>query len=397
VAQLLVLLAERDTLIVAQSQALAALSVEVAELRARVGKNPRNSSRPPSSEGYDKPAPRSRRRASDRRPGKQDGDTGTTLRQREDPDDVIEHQPGQCGGCGAGLAGAPVVSLERRQVFELPAVAMTVTEHRIEHRRCGCGKVTMAEVPGRGERPGAVRAGGQRGRALPGGRPAPAVGPGRGDAGRSARRPGLHRHGREHDRGRAEGLGSFTETVRARLAAAPVVHFDETGLRVEGRLAWVHSASTNQLSLFTAHARRGIEAMDDAGVLPDFTGVAVHDGWKPYRHYSADPASGRGPVHGLCNAHHLRELTAVTETAQATGADQDWAAVSTVTQFPTWSVKQFPGGPRCLVYPMSAGMASGGGSMTSRSWWARCSAEGRPRPIATMVWWWPRRRRTSHT
>jgi len=98
VAQLLVLLAERDRLILAQSQALAALSVEVAELRARVGKNPRNSSRPPSSEGYDKPAPRSLRRASGRRQGKQDGDPGTTLRQRDEPDVVIEHQPGQCSG-----------------------------------------------------------------------------------------------------------------------------------------------------------------------------------------------------------------------------------------------------------------------------------------------------------
>jgi len=326
VAQLLVLLAERDTLIVAQSQALAALSVEVAELRARVGKNPRNSSRPPSSEGYDKPAPRSRRRASDRRPGKQDGDTGTTLRQREDPDAVIEHQPGQCGGCGAGLAGAPVVSLERRQVFELPAVAMTVTEHRIEHRRCGCGKVTMAEVPAGVNAPvqygpgvNAVALYLVAGQHLPLARAAATLAD-------LLAAPVSAGTVASMIVAAAEGLGSFTETVRARLAAAPVVHFDETGLRVEGRLAWVHSASTNQLSLFTAHARRGIEAMDDAGVLPDFTGVAVHDGWKPYRHYSADPASGRGPVHGLCNAHHLRELTAVTETAQATGADQDWAA-----------------------------------------------------------------------
>ncbi len=147
VARLLVLLGERDTLIVAQSQALAELTALVAELRARLGQNPRNSSRPPSSEGYAKPAPRSQRRASGRRPGKQDGAAGTTLRRREHPDVVVEHRPGQCSGCGSALAGAPVVSLERRQVLELPAVTMTVTEHRIEHRRCGCGTVTMAEVP----------------------------------------------------------------------------------------------------------------------------------------------------------------------------------------------------------------------------------------------------------
>jgi len=283
VGQLLVLLAERDRLIVAQSQALSVLTAEVAELRSRVGRNPRNSSRPPSSEGYDKPAPRSQRRSSGRRPGKQDGDPGTTLRQRVDPDTVIEHRPGECAGCGAGLAGAPVVSVERRQVFELPAVAMTVTEHRIEHRRCGCGTVTMAEVP-------------------PGVNAPVQYGPG-------VRAVALYLVGAQHLPlaraaatladllaapvsvgtvagmivAAAAGLGEFTEAVRGQLAAAPVVHFDETGLRVEGRLAWVHSASTATLSLFTAHGRRGVEAMEDAGVLPEFTGVAVHDGWKPYR------------------------------------------------------------------------------------------------------------------
>ncbi len=325
VAQLLVLLAERDTLIVAQSQALSELTAQLAELRARVRKNPRNSSRPPSSEGYDKPAPRSQRRASGRRPGKQDGAAGTTLRRREDPDVVVEHRPGQCSGCGAGLSAAPVVSTERRQVFESPAVALTVTEHRIEHRRCGCGTVTMAEVPAGVNAPVQYGPGVNAfalylvaGQHLPLARAAATLAD-------LLAAPVSVGTVASMIVTAAEGLGTFTETVRSRLAAAPVVHFDETGLRVEGRLAWVHSASTATLSLFTAHARRGVPAMDDAGVLPTFTGVAVHDGWKPYRHYSGDPATGAGPVHGLCNAHHLRELCAVTETAQASGAEQDWA------------------------------------------------------------------------
>ena len=80
----------------------------------------------------------------------------------------------------------------------------------------------------------------------------------------------------------AAGLGGFVERVREQLARAEVAHFDETGARVAGRLHWVHSASTPLLSLFTVHAKRGVAAMDAAGVLPGFHGVAVHDGWSPY-------------------------------------------------------------------------------------------------------------------
>ena len=86
-----------------------------------------------------------------------------------------------------------------------------------------------------------------------------------------------------------------------------MVHADETGLRVDGRLAWIHSASTPDLTLYTCHPRRGLEAMDAAGVIGNLlpAAVLVHDGWKPYATYDV--------VHALCNAHHLRELTGVAE------------------------------------------------------------------------------------
>lgn len=76
----------------------------------------------------------------------------------------------------------------------------------------------------------------------------------------------------------AAGLEGFLEEIRGQLAGAQVAHFDETGGRVDGRLAWIHSASTDMLTLLSVHRKRGVEAMDAGGVLPGFTGVAVHDG-----------------------------------------------------------------------------------------------------------------------
>ena len=90
-----------------------------------------------------------------------------------------------------------------------------------------------------------------------------------------------------------------------------VVHFDETGFRVAGKLAWVHSASSGKYALVTVHPKRGTEGMDAAGVLPAFAGIAVHDAWAPYDTYTG--VAG----HALCNAHLLRELPAVTETGPA--------------------------------------------------------------------------------
>jgi transposase len=105
--------------------------------------------------------------------------------------------------------------------------------------------------------------------------------------------------------------------ITGALAGADVAHFDETGFRVAGKLAWVHSASAGKFVLVTVHAKRGKQGMDAAGVLPGFAGIACHDAWKPYDGY--DGVAG----HALCNAHLLRELTAVTETG--TEDDVIWA------------------------------------------------------------------------
>lgn len=296
---------ERDATIEWQAAQIATLTARVSDLEALLRKNSRTSSKPPSSDGPAKPSPRSRRQSSGRPPGKQPGEVGFTLRQVVTPDEVLVHGPHRCGGCDRSLRRAPVCSVEARQVFDLPPVRLRVVEHRLEHRRCRCGTVTMAQVPAGVNAPvqygprvraiGAYLVGYQH---LPYERAcetlADLLGVGMSVGTLTATMTCT-----------SERLGPFLDAVREQLAAAPVAHFDESGLRVAGGGAWVHSASTETLSLFTVHTSRGHDAIAAAGVLPVFTGIAVHDGYTPYRRY--------GLAHQLCNAHHLRELAGIVD------------------------------------------------------------------------------------
>ena len=289
------------------------LTERVAELEARLGQSPRNSSKPPSSEGYEKPAPKSRRTKTDRPSGGQPGHKGHTLEQVKAPDEVLVHEPAVCGGCGESLADAPVVSTESRQVFDLPPIKLWITEHRIQHRRCSCGCVTMADVPAG---VGAPAQYGSRVRALgvymlsvqhlPLKRTAELMSE---VVGAPVSQGSLVSWQAEA----AAGLAGFDETLVRGLSSAPVLGADETGIRVNGKLVWVHAARTEELTRYTVSPKRGYSGMKDAGVLtalkPDT--ILMTDFFAPYWRLDV--------IHAVCGAHLSRELVAASEVAGQEG------------------------------------------------------------------------------
>jgi transposase len=303
----------------AELQAEAAgLQSQVADLAARVSQNSQNSSRPPSSDGLAKPAPKSLRKKSGRKPGRPKGQPGVTMELTGSPDRRVRHVPSCCAGCGSSLAGAAETGVERRQVTEIPPVRAEVTEHQLIELQCGgCGTRTKAAAPAGvtapvqyGPRFAAMGVYLWHGQFLSRDRACRAMA----DLFGCAPSPGaLASMARKAARLTAPAL----KAIISALIRAEVAHFDETGFRVAGRLAWVHSASSGKYVLVTVHAKRGKEGMNAAGVLPSFAGIACHDAWKPYDSYAG--AAG----HALCGAHLLRELAAVTETGTAN--DVTWA------------------------------------------------------------------------
>jgi transposase len=304
---------ELAALVVELRAVVAEQKAQIAVLQARLGGNSRNSSRPPSSDGYGKPSAtkRSLRERSGRKPGGQPGSPGHHLARRDDPDETVTHAVVSCGGCGRDLRDAPVEDIESRQVLDLPELpGLRCVEHLIEQRRCaGCGESSRSSFPDGVSGPVQY---GPRIRALgiylvcyqhlPYERSAELLSDWVGASVSVGSLQSFIRQG-------ADGLEGFLAVLRGQLKHSEVVGFDETGARIDGQLDWIHSASTDGLTLYTAHHKRGSEGIDAAGVLPGFEGVAVHDGWAPYRSYEQ-------ALHALCNAHHLRELVAAKESGQ---------------------------------------------------------------------------------
>jgi transposase len=288
-----------------------------AELEALVSKDSHNSSRPPSTDPPWAKRTRSLRRPSGRRPGGQPGHPGHTLRLTQKPTRVVLHHPARCCHCQSPLREGQVIGRERRQVIDLVPVRLRVTEHRAEVVRCpSCGRRTKAEFP-----PG-VRASVQYGSSvfaralylhdyqlLPYARTAEAM---RELFGCALSTGTLSTTVRQC----AAGLVETELKIKHGLRRSAVIHADETGLRVEGRLHYVHVASTSRLTHYGADPRRGKAAIDESNILPQYRGTCVHDGWLSYTFYPKCR-------HALCGAHLLRELTYFAELGEVTKA---WAA-----------------------------------------------------------------------
>jgi transposase len=291
------------------------LSERLQALEARLNQNSRNSSKPPSTDFSvkEKPNPKSRREKSGKKPGGQDGHLGTTLDMVNNPDKVIEHSLSYCEECGFTLESIEVEAYERRQIFDIPPVTLIVTEHKSQIKTCPhCGKLNKAAFPDSIKYPvqygpnilaSAVYC--KNYQFIPYDRiceffndimgikicPATII---------------------KAERECFQNLGEFENVIRDKLKASPVIHCDETGMKVEGKRHWLHVVSNDKYTCYLAHKKRGSEAMDDMGILPEFKGVAVHDGWKSYNNYECD--------HALCNAHLQRELTGIEENCK-----QQWA------------------------------------------------------------------------
>lgn len=294
ISKLLERISELEAIIHSQAE-------KIAELEKRLNKNSGNSSKPPSSDGFRKPPkPVSLREQGKRSSGGQKGHRGETLKQVSAPDHVVVHTLTQCTECQKNLTQEPVQGVLKRQVFDIPAPCVEVTEHRAEIKYCDeCQKKVISPFPA------SVKAPTQYGHGV-----------------RSWVIYYQNQHFIPEDRLQQlfidmyhlplstasiatfnaeayQSLEGFEEEVLRLAKEAPVKNLDETSCRIEAKTQWLHTLSTSRCTYYHVSAKR-------KSLIEGISGVAVHDHWRPY--YQLPDVE-----HALCNQHHLRELKAVHE------------------------------------------------------------------------------------
>jgi len=288
----------------ALQNAVEKLEHRVTHLEAILAKDSHNSSKPPSSDGFKRP-PKSLRTSSGKKPGGQNGHEGTTLMQVEKPTHTIIYRAqGNCD-CGRCLDRASIIDTIRKQVFDLPKIEISVTEHQVQTLLCKCGKVHKANFPigitapvqyGDGIKALAtyflvqqllpVQRTQQIFKEILGIDLSPAT---------------LQSYTVEA----YEGLDATDRATQDKVIEGPVAHADETGCDINKELWWIHSLSNLMYTWYFCEEYRGKDATTVANLISRYNGTLVHDGWKSYLHYVCK--------HALCNAHHLRELVFIDE------------------------------------------------------------------------------------
>jgi transposase len=312
----------KDEIIAFQASQIESLLSQLALLKARVlelennqKKNSGNSSKPPSTDIAKVKTTKSLREPSSKSAGGQAGHEGNTLKFSESPDIIEVHSPGTCSCCGRDMSGIAPLSYKSRQVFDLPPIKLQVTEHRSQAKCCpDCNTISSANFPTAVSQPIQYGTGIQKlavylcnYQLLPYKRTSELFEDLLGHRINEASLISMNQRC-------AANLDGFIRQLKECLSGQPVLHADETGYRYQSKRNWLHVLATGQHTLYMPHAKRGTEAMDEMGILPDYKGTLIHDFWKSYNEYQC--------AHGLCNVHHLRDLTFCQEIEKSPWAAQ---------------------------------------------------------------------------
>jgi transposase len=290
-------------------QRLEQAQARIKQLEGQAGKDSHTSSQPPSSDGFKQPVRKttSLREKSGKKSGGQPGHRGNTLRMVEQADQRVLLTPAQCQHCQQDLAQVRVCRRERGQVFELPSLALQVTEYQVEVKACPCCQAeTRAQLPD-----GVTVACAQDGpnvktlavylawvHLLPLARVCQILADLFGTTCSQASVLAACQQS-------ATSLLPVLQRIKTALQSSQVIHNDETGLRVNHKRWWLHVAATCWFTLYLAHPKRGKDATEAMGSLPSFRGISVHDSLICYLHYQC--------LHAWCVVHYLRELTFIYE------------------------------------------------------------------------------------
>jgi transposase len=290
---------------------LTASEKRIYELEAQISQNSTNSSKPPSSDGFNKP--KSLREKSGKKRGGQFGHKGNGLRIEREPDKIVEHKAEVCSRCGANLRGIACVCAATRNVIDFE-ISVRIVQHKQMSSECPeCGKINVGEMPEEASRSACYGAGLRSFSALLSNYACVSMGKIKTifsdvfDINLSTGT--IANINREY----AKKSEPILKEIKAEIQKSPTINVDETGINNNGENWWIHTASTPKLTYMTAHRKRGREGIDDNGALIGYTGNVVHDCMAAYNQY-------KDCIHSLCNAHLLRELEWVCDYTSQTWA-----------------------------------------------------------------------------